>query len=106
MANTVLERAFQAELTAELRERFEGCYVLKGNSARQQGIPDWLILYDNKWAALEVKRKRPTSRSDFQPNQEYFINEMDKMSFAAFIYPENKDDILRELDIFFHTRRR
>ena len=88
------ERDFQAKLIKELKVMFKGCIVLKNDPNYIQGIPDLLILYKDRWAALEVKKSRTANR---QPNQEYYVDLMERMSFAAFIYPENKEEILYEL---------
>ena len=81
-----LERDFQAKLIKELKMIFKGCIIMKNDSSYIQGIPDLIILFEDKWAALEVKKSATASH---RPNQEYYVNLMDKMSFAAFIYPEN-----------------
>lgn len=89
-----LERDFQAKLIKELKVMFKGCIIVKNDPNYIQGIPDLLILYNDRWAALEVKK---SATAHHQPNQEYYIDLMDQMSFAAFIYPENKEEILYEL---------
>ena len=89
-----LERDFQAKLIKELKVMFKGCIIVKNDPNYIQGIPDLLILYNDRWAALEVKK---SATAHHQPNQEYYVDLMDKMSFAAFIYPENKEEILYEL---------
>ena len=89
-----LERDFQAKLIKELKVMFKGCIVIKNDPNYIQGIPDLLILYNDRWAALEVKK---SEHAHYQPNQEYYVDLMDQMSFAAFIYPENKEEILYEL---------
>ena len=89
-----LERDFQAKLIKELKVMFKGCIIVKNDPNYIQGIPDLLILYNDRWAALEVKK---SATAHYQPNQEYYVDLMDQMSFAAFIYPENKEEILYEL---------
>lgn len=89
-----LERDFQAKLIKELKVMFRGCIIIKNDPNYIQGIPDLLILYNDRWAALEVKK---TKRAHHQPNQEYYVDLMNQMSFASFIYPENKEEILYEL---------
>lgn len=89
-----LERDFQAKLIKELKVMFKGCIIVKNDPNYIQGIPDLLILYNDRWAALEVKK---SETAHHQPNQEYYVDLMDQMSFAAFIYPENKEEILYEL---------
>ena len=94
------ESEFQSKLKKELKERFPGCIVTKLDSGDIQGIPDLLILYKNKWATLENKRSVKASR---QPNQEYYVNKMNEMSFSRFIYPENKEEVLDELGEMFNN---
>lgn len=92
------ENEFQSKLKKELIERFPGCIVTKLDSGDIQGIPDLLILYKDKWATLENKRSAKAAK---RPNQEYYVNKMNEMSFSRFIYPENKNEILSELDHVF-----
>ena len=96
------ESEFQADLIKELKEEFPGCIILKNDPNYIQGIPDLLILYRYRWAALECKKKENASH---QPNQDYYISKMDSMSFARFIYPENKEEILNELQRSLRVRR-
>ena len=84
----------------ELKQLFEGCIVMKNDSSYIQGIPDLLILYNNKWAALECKK---TARASKRPNQDYYVGLMDKMSFAKFISPENKEEVLHALQQAFKS---
>jgi len=93
------ESEFQSKLKKELKERFPGCIVTKLDSGDIQGIPDLLILYKNKWATLENKRSAKASK---QPNQEYYVEKMNEMSFSRFIYPENKETVLDELGEMFN----
>lgn len=94
----MLENKFQADLIKELKQLFPDCIVMKNDAGYIQGIPDLLILNNNRWASLEVKKTLSARR---RPNQEYYVNRMNIMSFAKFICPENKDDILHELCQFF-----
>ena len=97
-----LERIFQSELIKELRELFPGCIILKNDPTYIQGIPDLLILFEDKWAALEVKKSITASH---RPNQEFYVNKMGRMSYANFVYPENKEVVLNELQETFFSRR-
>lgn len=101
MANK-LEREFQADLIKELKLIFPGCIVMKNDSSYIQGVPDLLILYNDKWATLENKK---SAKAHKQPNQEYYVGLMNQMSFSRFIFPENKDVVLNELESFFNERR-
>lgn len=89
-----LERDFQARLIKDLKNMFPGSIIMKTDPTYIQGLPDLLILHKDKWAALEVKRSATASK---RPNQDYYVNKMDDMSYASFIYPENKEDVLDEL---------
>ena len=102
MAGSKLERDFQASLIKELKEMFDGCIVMKLDSSYIQGIPDLLVLYKKKWATLECKK---SLRAKKRPNQEHYVGLMDKMSFSRFISPENKEEVLNELQQAFQPRR-
>lgn len=91
---------FKKQLVDILYKCFPGCYILRLDPNDKQGIPDLLILYKNKWAALECKRNINAHR---QPNQEYYILEMNKMSYASFVYPENLEEVINELYKAFGT---
>lgn len=94
------ESKFQADLKKELKEMFPGCIVTKLDSSDIQGIPDLLVLYKDKWATLENKKSKNAPK---RPNQEYYVNKMNEMSFSRFIYPENKGVILNELQQAFKS---
>ena len=99
----MLERDFQAKLIKELKSRFDGCVVLKNDPNYIQGVPDLLVLYKNKWAALECKQSNSSSH---RPNQDYYIGIMNDMSYAAFISPENKEEVLDALQSTFKPTRK
>ena len=94
------ERKFQRDLIKQIKEQYPGCMVLKNDPNYIQGVPDLLVLHGNKWAALEVKR---TSSSPHRPNQDYYVDKMNKMSFARFIFPENKKEVLDDLQSTFRA---
>ena len=96
------ENAYQAVLIKKLRSILPGCFILKNDSAYMQGVPDLLVLFEDNWAMLEVKA---SADEPFQPNQEYYIQELDKMSFAACIFPENEEEVLNALQRTFSARR-
>lgn len=96
----MLERNFQSDLIKELRYRFPGCIIMKNDPNYIQGIPDLIILYGDKWATLELKKH---AKAKHRPNQDYYVGRMDEMSFSRFIYPENKEEVLYELQQAFGT---
>ena len=93
-----LESKFQKELMDEIRATYPGCVILKNDSGYIQGFPDWTILYGKNWAVLEAKREKNAKK---QPNQEHYVDILDQMSFSRFVYPENKEQVLRELKKIF-----
>ena len=99
----VRETQFSRELREELKELFPGCIILRNDPNQRQGIPDLIILYEDKWAALEVKRSRTAAH---QPNQDYYVDLLNEMSYSNFIFPENKEEILDEIQQTFRTRRK
>ena len=96
----MLERDFQAKLVKEIKTRFPGCYVMKNDPVLNQGIPDLTILYRDKWATLECKRN---SKSSKRPNQERNVEIMNEMSFSRIIFPENKEEVLNDLQRAFES---
>ena len=100
---TKLESRFQKEVIDEIKDAYPGCVVLKNDAGYIQGFPDWTILYEEKWAVLEMKRKRGAQK---QPNQEHYVDKLNNMSFSRFVYPENKDEVLDDLRKLFKGRRR
>lgn len=97
-----MESRFQRGLILKLEGLFPGCFILKNDPNYLQGVPDLLVLWGRHWAMLEVKASR-TARP--RPNQPYYVDLLGQMSFAAFIYPENEEDVLRDLQQAFSARR-
>lgn len=95
----MLESKFQSNLIKEIKDRYPGCIVLKNDSSYIQGIPDLSIYYQDKYAMLEVKKNATASH---QPNQDYYVEKLNEMSFSQFIFPENKDQVLSDLDRHFN----
>ena len=96
----MLESKFQADPIKDIKNMFPGCVVMKNDSSYIQGIPDLLVLYNDRWASLECKKSEGARK---QPNQEYYVEKLDNMSFSRFIYPENKEEVLRELQSAFQA---
>ena len=88
------ENAFQSSLIRTIKNLLPGCIVLKLDPNYIQGIPDLLILHGITWAALEVKKSEKASR---RPNQEFYVDKMSKMSYSAFVYPENVQQVLSDI---------
>lgn len=88
------ENKFQAELIEDIESLLPGCLVLKNDPNYIQGMPDLTVLYKDRWAVLECKRSKSSSH---QPNQDYYVDQLNGMSFASFIYPENRKDVLDAL---------
>lgn len=102
MGQTKLERDYQSDLIKKLKHLFPGCLILKNDPTYLQGILDLSIFYKDRWAMLEVKA---SASSPEQPNQRYYVELLDAMSFAAFIYPENEEEVLDALQQSFVAGR-
>lgn len=94
-----LESGFQDRLVKDIKKRLPGAMTFKMD--QRQGIPDLLVLYEDRWATLECKKAKNSVR---QPNQEYYVDKMNEMSFSSFIYPENKEEVLNGLCQAFRTQ--
>ena len=76
--------------------------ILKNDSSYYQGIPDLLVLFKDKWAMLECKR---SSNASHRPNQDYYIEKFGQMSYANFISPDNKEEVIHDLQQAFQLGR-
>lgn len=92
------EAAYQGKLIRKLKRMFPGCVVLKNDPGYQQGMLDLTLLFGSMWAMLEVKA---SAQARTRPNQGYYVEQLDNMSFAAFIYPENEEEVLIALQEAF-----
>lgn len=94
----MLESKFQRQLIQELEAIFPECFIMKNDANTIQGFPDLTILYRDKWAALECKQ---SANSSHRPNQDYYVDVLNDMSYSRFVYPENKEEVLDELQQLF-----
>ena len=99
----MLESKFQSDLIHEIKTRFPSCIVLKNDPNYIQGVPDLIILCHDKWVALEVKKDQ---HAPTRPNQKYYVNKLNEMSYASFIFPENKSAVLFEVEQIFKGKRK
>lgn len=96
------ESQYQTKIVKKLARMFPNSIILKTDPAYKQGVPDLLILWRSFWAALEIKI---SPKANIQPNQNYYIRRLGEMSFAAYIYPENEEEILNALQQAFESPR-
>lgn len=90
---------YKVKLKKRLRSMFPGCEIQDQDpNIIHQGIPDILIMYGPHWAMLETKA---ATKSERQPNQEHWVEHYNNLSFAAFIYPENEEEVLNALQAKF-----
>lgn len=92
------ESDFQSDLIKQIKKDLPESIVLKNDSGYLQGIPDLLIAKGNKYALLEVKKSK---NEPHQPNQDYYIDKAKKESFGEFIFPENQQQVLKEMYKYF-----
>lgn len=101
----MLESEYQQSLKKKLENIFRGCVILKNDPNYIQGFPDLTIFYKDKWAVLEVKKdiSEMSKTTASIRNQKFYIRMLDKMSFARFIYPQNEEEVLNELQQAFRS---
>lgn len=95
-----LESDVKDDIIGTIKEMYPDCFVLKNDSGYLQGVPDWVILYKDKWVMLELKKSKTASH---QPNQDYYVDILNQMSYATFAYPENKEEVLHDIQQTFGT---
>lgn len=98
----MLENKYQSKLIGKIKKQFPGVVILKNDSSYLQGVPDLSIFFEDRWAMLEVKK---TERAPVGPNQDYYVDLFNSMSFASFVYPENEKVVLDGLQRSFCERR-
>ena len=96
------ESSFQREVIEKLEAQFPGCVVLKNDPNYIQGIPDLSVFHGLRWGVLECKK---SDRERYEPNQEYYLDLFNRMSFGAMICPENEEEIFDALQRSFSTCR-
>lgn len=94
MGNNARESAYRLDLCNRISTILPDCIIIKLPADQYQGIPDLLILFENKWAMLEVKM---SENSVHEPNQDWYVEHCNEMSYASFIWPDIEDAILAEL---------
>lgn len=97
------ESDFQKDVINEIQERLPGSIVMKTDPRYIQGLPDLLVLFNDRWASLECKRSATANK---QPNQDTYVEMMNDMSISRFIYPENKEEVLNEVQSALQSRRK
>lgn len=102
MRDSKLERDYQAYLIKKLENLFPDCVVLKNDTSYRQGIPDLVVFYLGRYAMLEVKAYE---NAPLQPNQDWYVELFADWAFGAFIFPENEEEVLRELQQTLRPRR-
>lgn len=94
------ENEYQSNLIEKLQFIFPTAIIMKQDPNYKQGIPDLAIFYGSKWATLECKKSKDAPA---QPNQPYYVETMNRMSFSRFIYPENEEEVLNDLQSAFRS---
>lgn len=92
----VNENVYAARLRKLIKETVPNVVdIVKNDEQYCQGIPDHTILFnDGRYAMLEIKKSEDARH---RPNQDYYVNLFNQFCYAAFAYPENEKQILREL---------
>jgi Holliday junction resolvase len=89
------EAKLQSEIIKYLRHK--GCYVIKHSAGPgvPAGCPDVSFYTEGFYGFVEVKAGKSAS---FQPLQKETVEKLDGWSWAKVVYPENWQDIKKELE--------
>jgi hypothetical protein len=96
----MVESLYQRRVIGIIKKLFPGCIILKNDATYMQGVPDIIVLFNDRWAMLEFKISGKATK---RPNQDHYIDLLDSMSFASFISPDNEEDVLYDLQCAFGT---
>lgn len=97
----MVERDYQPKLKKRIEEMFPGCVIIKNDEQYLQGFPDLTVFFqDGRWAILECKK---SLNEPYRPNQEYYLDYMNRLGFARMICPENMEEVLYDMEQAFHS---
>ena len=96
------EAVYRTKLKDKLRTKLPGCFIIENDPRVNQGVPDLLILFKKRWGALELKA---SSKSRKRPNQQYYVDLFNDMSYASFIHPKNEEQVLHDLQLSLGASR-
>ncbi len=65
-----------------------------------RSMPDTFVIGPWCWAALEFKRSED---ADQQANQDYHIERLNRKGYARFVFPENVEEVLDDLEAVFSS---
>lgn len=99
----MLERNFQQKLIKELKNLGFTVWKNQQNATTETARPDLLVLKGVFWGCLEVKKERLAKH---RPLQDVKVLKYNQMSYAAFVYPENKDQIINQLLLLADERNK
>lgn len=94
------ENKYKTGLIKRIKKRFPGSIIFHLDPTECQGAPDLLVLYKKHWAALEGKKHAKASK---RPNQDYYVDKFNKLSFARVIFPENEKEVLDDMERSFEA---
>ena len=95
------ESAFQRSLKRKIKAMFPEAIILK-TDGEPQGMTDLTVLLNKTWFSLECKA---SEKAPHRPNQDYYVEKCNDMSFARFVHPENEQEDLDELQKTFGVNR-
>ncbi len=93
----MLENLFKKYVKKRIIDRFPNL-DLDFITPTNRSMPDMIIIAPIVWAALEFKRSEGAS---LRPNQDYHIMRLNEKGYATFVFPENVEEVLDELEILF-----
>ena len=98
----MLESEFKKYTKNRIIDRFPNLDldIIDINAYNFRSMSDLVILGPEVWAALEFKRSKDSSH---RPNQDYHIARLNKKGYATFVYPENLEEVLDELEVLFSS---
>lgn len=95
------ESKFKALFLADIQETFPDAILVTNTNNGIQGFPDTTIFGErSRVAHLEFK---DAWNAKVQPNQPEYIMDLNKKSFARFVYPENADEVTEDLYAYLNS---
>jgi hypothetical protein len=94
-----LESEFKKQVKQRIRERFPNLDLdFINTKPYNRSMPDTFVIGPWAWAALEFKRSALAAQ---QANQDYHIERLNRKGYATFVFPENLEEVLDDLEGVF-----
>ena len=100
-----LEAQFKKRFIDRFKNRMDELEIpleVEQQKSNRRSWLDTIFLGPCVWAMLEFKKDEDANH---QPNQDYYVDKLNRMCYAAFVSPENEEMVFNEMEELFKLGR-